>query len=40
LAIVVAIEKMAPRGEQLSVVLGVALILSGVWRLFSATLSV
>jgi predicted metal-binding membrane protein len=39
LAIVVAIEKMAPRGAQLSVVLGVVLILSGVWRLFSATLS-
>jgi predicted metal-binding membrane protein len=37
LSIVVAIEKMAPRGEQLALLLGVVLIVAGVGKLLALT---
>ncbi|MGM9486013.1 DUF2182 domain-containing protein [Ideonella sp. YS5] len=36
LSIVVAVEKMAPRGDRLSLLLGVGLILAGAWKLLTA----
>ncbi len=36
LSIVVAVEKMAPRGDRLSLLLGVVLILPGAWKLLAA----
>ena len=35
LSIAVAIEKLAPRGERLAAVLGLALIAAGAWRFLS-----